>query len=148
MTERLAIDEMREAYIDLKQRYAFLYEMALQARLATQGPDIIAWWELGKAGRPRPSVTIVAPPPPREPARIGDLPERVREIVRVVAQERGVSVADIMGFRQTGRIADARQECYRRLRAMPWGGGQPSLLQIGVWLHRDHTTVLHGVKKR
>jgi hypothetical protein len=137
-----ATDEERAAYLDLTQRYRFLYRMGLQARLATQGGDIVDWWGMGVPG--------ARPPPAAEPeARWGDLPDRVRETIRAVAQERGVSPADIVGDRRTGRIADARLECYRRLRAMSWRGDRhPSLLQIGLWLQRDHTTVHHGVNKR
>jgi hypothetical protein len=148
-----AADQEREAYLDLKQRYRFLYGMGLQERLRDQGEDIVHWWEMGrKACGPIPvnpaKPALVEPAPERGPPRWADLPERVREIIRAVAQERGVTAADIVGYRKTGRIADARQECYRRLRAMSWPGGQPSLMQIGVWLHRDHTTVMHGVNKR
>jgi hypothetical protein len=144
MIERGASDEAREVYLDLKQRYRFLYGMGLQARLATQGQDIVDWWGIGRPGERRPPV---ATPEPRAPARWGDLPDRVRETIRAVAAERGVPVEKIMGYQHLASYAQARQECYRRLRAMPWRGGHPSLLQIGLWLHRDHTTVHHGLKR-
>lgn len=150
-----ATGQDREAYLDLKQRYRFLYGVGLQERLSDQGEDIVHWWEIGvRAQGPvpvnpaKPALVVESPPEPMPPPRWADLPDRVREIIRLVAQERGVSPADIVGYRKTGRIADARQECYRRLRAMSWPGGHPSLMQIGVWLHRDHTTVMHGVNKR
>lgn len=151
MTEPTA-REAREAYIDLKERYRFLYGTGLQARLREQGEDITRWWEMGLRARgPAPihpaRPQLVQPPPEPEPPRLEDLPERVRDVIRVVAQERGVSPADIIGYRKTGRIADARQEAYRRLRVMPWAGKVPSLLQIGIWLHRDHSTVSHGVRR-
>lgn len=142
-----ATPEEAVAFLDLKQRYAFLYEMGLQARLATQGADIVAWWEMGKAGSSRPPAAIVEPPPPREPARFADLPPQVRAVIRAVAEERGVPIDKIMGFQNLAKYAQARQECYRRLRKMPWRAGVPSLLQIGIWLHRDHTTVHHGLQR-
>jgi hypothetical protein len=175
--------EERADWVDLKQRYRWLYDCTLEEALITQRQDIGAWWYLGgdlkmpgrkPAGPTKrevtspagPSHASVSPPvssrrsnPPAAPVSLAEareaaqppprgLPPQVKTIILGVAAETGVDVAQIMSVRRTGPISDARQECYRRLRAMPWRGGHPSLLQVGLWLQRDHTTVLHGINKR
>jgi chromosomal replication initiation ATPase DnaA len=64
----------------------------------------------------------------------------LRDIIRDVSEETGVSVAEIIGRARTGRIVKARQAvmyCARR-------EGRFSTTQIGRALHRDHTTVIYG----
>ena len=77
------------------------------------------------------------------PGRAVRLPEGpMREIVAQVSRETGVAVADIMGDSRNRNIASARQ------RAMFIGHERGlSTSQIGAYLSRDHTSVLHGIRR-
>ena len=72
------------------------------------------------------------------------LPPRVRSIVLDVATERGLAVDDIMSRSRKRRIAYARFDVWKRLRAMD---NPPSFLKIAMMFDRDHTTIIHGVNK-
>lgn len=66
-----------------------------------------------------------------------------RQIMRRVAQLRGITVDDIIGESRKRPIAHARQETMWELRQRT----RLSLPHIGLMLGgRDHTTVLHGVR--
>ena len=64
------------------------------------------------------------------------------EATRISAQKFGVTVSDIMGQRRTWPIAHARQEAMRLAHATD----AYTLVQIGRFFGRDHSTVLHGIK--
>ena len=66
-------------------------------------------------------------------------PERV---LRDVARELGVAVGDVVGPRRSRRFVQIRGAVMRELRAAGL-----SLPEIGTVLHRDHTTVLHHLRK-
>lgn len=66
------------------------------------------------------------------------------DIINRVSKETGVTVAEMKGTRRLRRVADARQ------RAMAEVGAQCywlSLPQIGRIFQKDHTTVLHAMRK-
>ena len=87
----------------------------------------------------------LSPPPVPRPA---PPPERVVAILREVARAHGVSVSDLIGESRRRRISHARQEAMWRLRRLDWRGGvrgRPSIVQIGEWMNRDHSTVSYGV---
>lgn len=71
-------------------------------------------------------------------------PERVRRIVMEVCHKHGVSAIEICSEHRSQRIVVARHEaCYRLRKETTW-----SLPRIGKFLGgRDHTTILHGVRK-
>lgn len=67
----------------------------------------------------------------------------VRQIIADIALIYGVTYADVMSVRRTQQIVRARQHIMFELsQRTPW-----SIAQIGRFLGRDHTSVLHGVKK-
>lgn len=71
--------------------------------------------------------------------------ETRRVVLRTVidsAREYEVSAQDILGESRTRSIAQARQVVFYRLHTSGF-----SLSQIGRLLQRDHSTVLHGVRK-
>ena len=70
-------------------------------------------------------------------------PSPSSEIIYRVAQKHGVGVGDIRGPSRKPILVLARQEAAYEIR-MKRG---LSLPQIGVMLGRDHTTVLHGIKR-
>ena len=70
-------------------------------------------------------------------------PSPSSEIIYRVAQKHGVGVGDIRGPSRKPNLVLARQEAAYEIR-MKRG---LSLPQIGVMLGRDHTTVLHGIKR-
>jgi chromosomal replication initiation ATPase DnaA len=78
--------------------------------------------------------------------QLGELPQKVQHVVIDVCAEHSVSITRVLDGCQRRPYARARQEIIWRLRHMPWGakGKPPSLPQIGRWLGRDHTSVLHA----
>jgi Bacterial dnaA protein helix-turn-helix len=66
-----------------------------------------------------------------------------REALRAVSTRTGVPLADILGRNRRPPIAAARHEAVWRVRlATGW-----SLPRLGRFFKRDHTTVLHSVRK-
>jgi chromosomal replication initiator protein len=73
------------------------------------------------------------------------IPHRVLQMIKAVAWDHGVSVAEILGNGRRARICAARRDAMRAVRWMDFGDGrQPSYPQIGRWFGRDHTTVIHA----
>lgn len=64
-------------------------------------------------------------------------------IAREVAEEFGVTVDNLKSRKKTSLFVAARWEAYARIRAV----GRFSLPQIGAFFNRDHTTVLHGLRR-
>lgn len=75
-------------------------------------------------------------------AAYGDRPRLLRQIVDDVAEATGVSAALILGESRVRRIARARQI----VMFVAHRQGM-SLTEIGQFLRRDHTSVLHGVQQ-
>lgn len=90
-----------------------------------------------------PAPRVPAPPPLPLP---GFTPEVVRDTLRAAAAAHGVTVEDLRGAGREQRIAYARQDAMARLRGLDVYGRRPSLAQVGRWLNRDHSTVLHGIR--
>ena len=64
------------------------------------------------------------------------------EVLRRVAHEMGVHVADLVGRRRTAHLSRARKLLYRELRKLGWS--YPEIARfVG---NRDHTTVMYGCK--
>lgn len=67
----------------------------------------------------------------------------MRSIIRVVAEETGVSVGDLLGAGRSRHVAWPRHRAMYEMYAT----GRFSLSQIGEFLGgRDHTTVFHGCR--
>lgn len=64
-------------------------------------------------------------------------------IIYKVALKHGLTIADIMGRRRKTPIVLARQEAMYELHKT----GKYSFPQIGRFMKRDHTTILHGCRK-
>lgn len=66
----------------------------------------------------------------------------------VVALEHGVMVEDLTGNSRAKEDAQARQDFMWKARQMTKADGSPrfSFPQIGRFLNRDHTSVMHGVE--
>lgn len=76
------------------------------------------------------------------------VPQRVRAIVREVAQEFEVREADIWSDRRFRQVTVARQEAMRRVRTTEFRPGLvPSLPVIASWFRKDHSTVMYGVRR-
>lgn len=79
------------------------------------------------------------------PSGTGGMMPRPRQIIRAIAGYYGVSAADIAGPRRTARIVRARQHA---MIALYLECPNLSLPAIGLHLGgKDHTTVLHAVRK-
>ena len=84
----------------------------------------------------------VAPEAPVEMATAMQVPLRWKIILREVASKYKISASDITSHRRDGATVLARHEfCYRMRHET-----DVTLPQIGRWIKRDHTTVLHGVR--
>lgn len=100
-----------------------------------------------------------APPPPvvqrrfvmRVPKSRRDPQTAWAAIVREVADAAGVNEKDLIeNVRRSNRLSVVRFECYYRIKTemtMP-DGSAPSYPLIGRWMGgRDHTTIMHGVRR-
>lgn len=102
--------------------------------------DLVTGAELEALEKPEPE-------PEPEPEDFFDVPDnatpRAKLLARVreIAADYGVELMDVLGRDRTRRISQARQHAMRELRDM--GLTMP---QIGTILHRDHTTILHGIR--
>ncbi len=76
-------------------------------------------------------------------------PPVVRDVISAVCSARDVQVAEVLGPKAHRRLAEARWEIWTRLDALRTTQGRPrfSRSQLGAFLNRDHTTVLHGLKR-
>lgn len=91
------------------------------------------------AGTPTAPYDVYVAPPPSRPG-----PYRWRDIVEEVAAKHGVFMSDMRSVRRGRAQVAARHEAMWRLR----NETTMSLPEIGRRLGgRDHTTVLHGVKR-
>jgi DNA-binding CsgD family transcriptional regulator len=95
----------------------------------------------GRTGQPRPGPgsapgTAAGPVPPRGP--------RMDAVIDAVARESGVGRAVILGHGQSRASVRARQLAMHLLRGLCPGA---SLSTIGHALGRDHSTVLHGLRR-
>lgn len=67
-----------------------------------------------------------------------------KEIIFEVAHKHGISPIEIFGDRRCKHIIDARHEAIARVseEKSEW-----SLTQIGRFFNRDHTTIIHAIRK-
>jgi len=84
---------------------------------------------------------------PEAPAKVRR--PTLRYLLEEVAEEYDLKPSLILGLLKTAHIAQARQDFMWRARQMKWSDGSPrySYPQIGDFLGRDHTTVIHGVRR-
>lgn len=66
----------------------------------------------------------------------------IHQIARDVSRLTGVSIGEIMGSNRQARIVVPRHEVMRRANAAGM-----TLGQIGLAMHRDHTSVLNGINR-
>jgi chromosomal replication initiation ATPase DnaA len=66
-----------------------------------------------------------------------------REILRDCANEYGCSVADLMGHSRRSEIVHAR----RKAMYLIYSRGKMSKAGVGRFMNKDHTTVMHALKK-
>lgn len=87
---------------------------------------------------------VVRRPPP-EPIPLPPPKPNARQYVKIlhdVATRHNMTPDDIIGKCRSPRFVEARQEAFYLLRLAGY-----SMLQIGRFCNRDHTTVLHGANK-
>lgn len=75
------------------------------------------------------------------------IPARISALVREIADREGLGVREILGPSRCRRVAFARFEVWWRLRNSNGPERVPSYPMIGRWFRRDHTTVIHGVRR-
>lgn len=104
-----------------------------------------------------PPSTPTAPQPgpwrPRAPLILPYFEFKVRHqwqsITVECADAHGVHLDLIFSREKTDRVVECRHEIWARCRAeiVMADGHQPSFTQIGRWFKKDHSTVIHGVKR-
>ena len=67
---------------------------------------------------------------------------RVHLYACIAAANHGVTIAQVMGSGRQRPLVSARRELWKRLHRDGY-----SVTQIGRETNRDHTTVLHGLKR-
>lgn len=65
-----------------------------------------------------------------------------KQLLRDIALRHDIGVNDILGYNRQPHVVAARFEAYRALRESGL-----SLCAIGDIMKRDHTTVLHGLRR-
>jgi len=106
------------------------------------------------AGPPRAPVAIAPPPPEPEPEPEPDPPEpepitfqytmsAARRIAQAALAPHGMTWTDAMSPDRTLPYTNARKDVYKALRKHGW-----SLMKIGIFCGRDHTTVMHALNPK
>lgn len=92
-------------------------------------------------------VTYVKPKPADPVEFFETIPKPVRKIISRTAELCGIPETEIVGPNRNKLVTIARQHVMYELRRIKGSGGGPlySFLEIGRFLNRDHTTVMHGV---
>lgn len=81
-------------------------------------------------------------------AKMSHTPPRVRLILAATAREHGVTVDDLLGHSICRSLTHARRVAATRILAQINIKGAPaSLPQIGLWMNRDHTSILYGLRR-
>lgn len=99
---------------------------------------------------PTPSAVAVPPPAPLiEPKAWPVLRSPVQILIAEIADEHGVTVAEVMSHSRTVKLVAARRAAmvavYEHLAKRQGEFGL--LTTLGRIFHRDHTTVYHALKK-
>ena len=81
---------------------------------------------------------------PDDKAHVPALPLVGKRILQFVSEEFNISVGNIMGTRRLTEVVDARCAAYYLLKKYR---PQLSRARIGRFFKKDHTTVLHGLKR-
>lgn len=71
-----------------------------------------------------------------------EIPDTMADIIERVSLETGIPIAELKSPGRRRPITYARQDFMARARAT----GRFSFAQIGRFLGRDHTTIVHGVR--
>lgn len=85
--------------------------------------------------------------PDRKPVVPDTLPEKMpkpKRIITMVAAAMDVPVDEIYRVRRHAKVCDARHVCMWLIRKHCTRASYPT---IGMWMQRDHTSVIHGVRK-
>lgn len=67
----------------------------------------------------------------------------IRKIAWDISNEFDLTLAELRGRARSTYICNARFEAFARARALGY-----STTAIGTFFHRDHTTVMHGLRKK
>jgi len=106
------------------------------------------------AGPPRVPMAIAPPPPPPEPEPELRVPEpepmtyqytisAARRIAQAALVPHGMTWTEAMGPSRTLPYTAARAAVYKALREHGW-----SLMKIGIFCGRDHTTIMNALHPR
>lgn len=82
------------------------------------------------------------------PSSINNLPARARAVAEEEAAKAGIGVDRLFGPYADRVTSHARFRAFYRLRQMVAADGLPfSTPRIGSWFNRDHSTVIHGLRR-
>jgi len=119
--------ELRAHYAAIKQRIA---AAARAAQIAMAPPP------------PPPPIPPEPKPDLRPPLLAGAPVGPIREVIEPILQRHELTWLEISSAKRSNRLVACRHECMWEMRRA--GMSYPT---IGTLLNRDHTTVIHGVKK-
>jgi len=105
---------------------------AVRARISNPKPKA--------APPPQPEPEVIEPPEPRDER---PHPDPRMQILRECAREHGCTVQEILSPTRFSNVIKARRKAMWRLHKR----GTMSLTQIGRYLNKDHSTVLHALRK-
>ncbi len=76
-------------------------------------------------------------------------PDRVKSVTARHCEEAGVRIEDVLSSTRKKRIARVRWAIWSELRALRRSSGAIiySYPQLGRYFHRDHSTILYGVRR-
>ena len=122
---------------DMNYQQAFVeHYKAVRARITNQKPPQVKML----SPPPQPEPEVIEPPEPRDER---PHPDPRMQILRECAKEYGCTVSDMLGKYRNENIILARRKAMWRLHKR----GTMSLTQIGRYLNKDHSTVLHALRK-
>jgi hypothetical protein len=106
-------------------------------------PEPGAEWRPRRGPRRTPAAPSHPPVPLPAPSTAREIDDQALRVVERVAGERGISLAELRSTSRSPRLVRARWAAMTAARSET----DASLPQIGRILNRDHTTVLHGLRR-
>lgn len=122
-------------------QYLHEHYRAARGRIAEASRRI----ELEERRRAAEAARCINPPIPVEalPAPAPEPTTKMGRLAKEICERHGVTAAELRGPRRYRKLTDARQEfCLRAVDELGF-----TMPQVGKYLNKDHTTVLHAVHK-
>jgi hypothetical protein len=106
-------------------------------------PEPGSEWRPRRGPRRSPAPVVHEPVPLPAPSSPSEIDVQALQVVERVAVEQGFSLAELRSTSRSARLVRARWAAMAAARSET----EASLPQLGRILNRDHTTVLHGLRR-